>query len=97
MREEAAGETTGGVYIPNEPMAYYLNFWGPGSEFNDAYSGSLQLASTAAANQEFYYDTANTSVSVLAPLGTPAPEPTSALLLGSGGVVTLLRRHRRPA
>ena len=96
VREEANGEQTGtnpAIYIPNQSMPFYLNFWAPGSEFSDAYSAGLNPSATAAANQEYFYDVANASVSVLAPLGTPTPEPAS-LLLAPLAAVVLSRRRR---
>ena len=75
-------------------MAYYLNFWAPGSDFSDAF-GNIPFASTAAANQEFFYDTATAAVSTLAPLGTAVPEPTTAVLVGAAVAGHALRRRRR--
>lgn len=98
VREEATGETSGTnptLYVPTEPMAYYLNFWAPGSEFGDAYSSLLTTSATAAGNEEFYYDVGDVSVNLLASLGTPVPEPVSAASIALFGGAALLRRRVR--
>lgn len=95
VREEASGETGGGVYIPDEAMPFYLNFWAPGSEFTDAYYSGLVQSATAAGNEEFYYDVADASVSIIAPIGTPTPEPGSAAVAIAIGGLLISRRRKR--
>ena len=99
VREEAAGETSSTnptIYIPNQTMAFYLNFWAPADTFTDAYSATLAPSATAAANQEYYYDVANASVNTIAAAGTAiaVPEPTS--IVGLAGLIgtAALRRNR---
>ena len=100
VREEAAGETSTAnptIYIPNQMMAFYLNFWAPADTFTDAYSAALAPTATASANQEYYYDVADASVNTIAAAGTAiaVPEPTS--ILGVAGLIgaTAVRRSRR--
>ena len=98
VREESASElsaTNPTLYVPNQSMPYYLNFWAPGSEFADAYSNTLTPSATAAGNTEYYYDVANASVSVVAPLGTPTPEPTSLGMIGISLLGMAFRSKRR--
>ncbi len=95
VREEAPGETSTTnptLYIPNQPMAYMLNFWGPASTFSDAYSSTLTNAATTSANKEYYYDTAYASVSTIQPAGS-VPEPVTFGFAAFVGYATLCRRN----
>jgi len=42
--------------LPGNPMGLTLNLWAPSSAWGSGYSSSLGVASTLAANQNFYYD-----------------------------------------
>lgn len=96
IREEAAGTQTTrnpAIYIPNQAMPYYLNFWAPGSEFTDAYDAGLTPTATAANNNEYFYDIAAASVSTIVAAGTPTPEPAGMTLAAMAALSTLRRRR----
>jgi hypothetical protein len=97
VREEASGETSTEnptIYVPNKPMAFYVNFWAPSSTFGDAYFAGLTPSATAAGNQQFGYDVADVAVNTLAALGTPVPESSSMALLAA--IAGMLIRWNRP-
>lgn len=42
--------------LPDQPMPVRLNLWAPTADFADAFNAALQPASTASANQRFFYE-----------------------------------------
>ena len=59
--DPAGGETllrteTDALFIPNEPMSLYFNFWSPEETWGDAYDPDLQPAQDPGQNEIYTYE-----------------------------------------
>jgi beta-glucanase (GH16 family) len=78
------------IAIPTNAMPIRANFWAPASDFSDAFSASLQPATSSAGNTSFFYDVDYIQVSTV-------PEPASVAVLAVVTIATQARpRRRRP-
>jgi beta-glucanase (GH16 family) len=82
---------TTNIAIPVNAMPIRANFWAPASDFSDAFSSSLQPATSSTGNTSYFYDIDYIQVSTV-------PEPTSISIFAIAGITAQLgMRHRRRA
>ena len=73
------------LFVPDEPMNLYFNFWAPTGSWQAAYDESLWPRSDASQNEIYMFEIDYAEVRV--------PEPLTFTTLAAGAVWLLARRH----